>query len=116
MAALADNQAHDTGAGLMSGHEVDECRGSFGALEARLQDQRVGLVSPCDPGRRVLRGNEPAAMVRRAEESRETGVGIEPRPTQPIDGTIAPDQRGRLAVADKRIVFNTQRHAIILWK
>src|SRR5271163_4696696 len=32
-AALADNQAHDTGAGLMSGHEVDERRSPFCALE-----------------------------------------------------------------------------------
>ena len=98
----------------MSGHEVDECRGSFSALEARLQDQRVGLVSPCYPGRSVLCGNEPAAMFRRAEESRETSVRIKPRPTQPINGAIAADQRDRLAVADERVVFNTQRHAVVL--
>ena len=98
----------------MSGHEVEERRDSIGGLEARLQDQRVGLISPCYPRRPVLCGNKPAAMVRRAEESRETGVGIEPWPTQPINGAIATDQRGCLAVADKRVVFNTQRHADIL--
>ena len=99
----------------MFGHEVDERRHSFSALEARFQDQRVGLVSPCYSGRAVLWGNEPAAMLRRAEESRETGIRIKPRPTQPIDGAIATDQRRCLAVADERVVFNTQRHEIILW-
>jgi hypothetical protein len=98
----------------MSGHEVDERGSSFNALEARLQDQRVGLISPCYSDRSILRGNEPAAMFGRAEESRETSVRIEPWPTQPINGAVATDQRGRLAVADKRVVFNTQRHAVIL--
>ena len=99
----------------MSGHEVDERRCPFSTLEARLQDQRVGLISPCYPGRSVLCGNEPAAVFRRAEESRETGIRIKPRPTQPIDGAIATDQRRCLAVADERVVFNTQRHAVIRW-
>ncbi len=98
----------------MSGHEVDERGSSFNALEARLQDQRVGLISPCYSDRSILRGNKPSAMFRRAEESGITGVRIEPWPTQPIYGTIATDQRGRLAVADKRVVFNTQRHTVIL--
>ncbi len=74
----------------MSGHEVDECRGSFSALEARLQDQRVGLVSPCYPGRFVLCGNEPAAMFRRAEESRETSVRIKAR-----SSSLSIDSRAR---------------------
>jgi hypothetical protein len=54
-------------------------------------------------------------MLRRPEESRETGVRIKPRPTQPIDGAIATDQCRCLAVADERVVFNTQRHEVILW-
>ena len=105
-AALANDQAHDTGACLMSRHEVDERRGPFSILEARLQDQRVGPISPCYLGRAVLRGNQPAAMFRRAKERRETGVRIKPRPAQPINGAIATDQRGCLAVADDRVVFN----------
>jgi hypothetical protein len=47
---------------------------------------------------------------RRAKQRRETGVRIKSRPAQPINGTIAVDQRGRLAVADARIVFNRQDH------
>ena len=85
---------------MTSGHEVDKRRGSFGGLEAGFQDQRIGLVSPCYPCCLVLCGNEPAAVFRRAQKSRETSVRIKPRPTQPIDGTIATDQGGRLAVAD----------------
>lgn len=99
----------------MSRHEVDERGRSFSALEARFQDQRVGLVSPRYLGRPVLWGNEPSAMFRRAEEGRETSVRIKPRPTQPIDRAIATDQCSCLAVADKRVVFNTQRHAVVLF-
>jgi len=58
----------------MSGHEVDERGSSFNALEARLQDQRVWLISPCYSDRSILRGNKPSAMFRRAEESGKTGV------------------------------------------
>src|ERR1700683_2653330 len=114
-AALANNQTHDTGARMMFGHEVDERRCSFRSLEARFQDQCIGLVSPRYPGRPILRGNEPSAMFRRAEESRETSVRIKPRPTQPINGAIATDQCSCLAVADERVVFNTQRHAVVLF-
>ena len=98
----------------MPGHEIDERCGSFGALEACFEDQRLGLIFPCYPGGVVLCGNEPTAVFRRTEESRETGIRIEPWPTQPINGTIATDQRGCLAVTDKRVVFNPQRHAITL--
>ncbi len=99
----------------MSRHEVDERGCSFSTFEARLQDQRIGLISPCYPGRLVLCGNEPTAMSGRAEESCETGIRIKPRPTQPIDGAIATDQCRCLAVADERVVLNTQRHEVILW-
>ena len=75
-AELANDQAHDARARLMSGHEIDER--AFGALKTRLQDQRVGPISASDPGLPVLWGNQPAAMFQRTEESRETGVRIKP--------------------------------------
>jgi hypothetical protein len=75
----------------MSRHKVDERRGSLRILEADLQDQRVRPISPCYPGRVVFRRNQPASMLGRAKERRETGVRIKPRPAQPINGAIATD-------------------------
>ena len=39
---------------------------------------------------------------------------IKPRPTQPVDRAVAADQRRRLAVADQRIVFDSERHCYLL--
>jgi hypothetical protein len=80
-----------------------------------LQRTRSAFPRSACWGRPILWGNEPTAMFRRAEESCETSVRIKPWPTQPINGAVATDQRGCLAVADERVVFNTQRHTIVLF-
>ena len=72
-------------------HKVDERRGPFRILKAGLQDQRVGPISPCYPGRAVFRSNQPASIFGRAKERRDTGVRIKVRPAQPINGAIATD-------------------------
>lgn len=41
-----------------------------------------------------------------AEERGKARAGIEAREAEPIDGTIAPDQSGGLAIADQGVVFN----------
>src|ERR1700751_2851764 len=56
-------------------------------------------------------------MIGRAKKRGKAGGRIEPRPTQPVNRTIAAHQSRCLAVADQRIVFNRQRHWLRLtWK
>src|SRR5262249_26396714 len=50
-------------------------------------------------------------MVGGSQKRGEASVGIEARPTQPIERTIARHQRGRLAIADQRVILDTRRHA-----
>src|SRR4029077_13423609 len=49
------------------------------------------------------------AVVRRAQQWGETGSRIEPRPAQPIDRAAIGHERGGLAVADQRVVFDPRR-------
>lgn len=44
------------------------------------------------------------------EQRREARRRIEARQAEPIDRAVATDERGALAVAEQRIVFDTQRH------
>src|SRR5688500_5554252 len=58
----------------------------------------------------IGRRDAPAAVLGRAQERREAGRGIEARPAQPVDRAIARDERGGLAVADQRVVFDAGGH------
>src|SRR5947209_359630 len=47
-------------------------------------------------------------MIDIAKQRRKTGAAIETRPAQPVDRTVAPDQRRARAVADQSIIFNAE--------
>ena len=53
-------------------------------------------------------------MLRRAKKGGETGGRIEARKTEPIDRTVASDERGSLAVANEGVIFNTWCHILLL--
>ena len=55
-------------------------------------------------------------MLIAAEKRGKTGIGIEARPTEPVDRAIAPDQRGCLAVADQRVIFDARGHGGLVGK
>ena len=55
-------------------------------------------------------GQQPAAVIRRSQQGRETRSGVEPRKAKPVDRSVTRNQRRRLAVADHRVVFNSHRH------
>ena len=57
----------------------------------------------------IGRRNYPPPMLGFAEKGCKTGCGIEPRQTQPVDRPVATDERGRAAIADQRVLFDTQR-------
>ena len=112
-AADAAHQPHDIGGVAARRHEIDQGHRAICGLKARLQDQRVVPVAAgglCDffCGR-----NAPPAMFGGAEQCRETSVGIERRPAQPIDRSVAPDQGCGFAVANQSIVFDFAGHVVI---
>ena len=49
-------------------------------------------------------------MFRAAEQGREAGSRIEPRPAQPVDRSVAADERGGFAIADQSVVLNERTH------
>ena len=53
-------------------------------------------------------------MFRRADKGGEAGWRIEARKTQPVNGTVAPHERGSLAVTDEGVIFNQSWHGILL--
>src|SRR5262249_60580704 len=40
----------------------------------------------------------------------EAGAGVEARDTQPVDRSVARDERGGLAVTDQRVLLDTRGH------
>src|SRR5689334_18784400 len=56
------------------------------------------------------RCDHPASIVRAPEQSGETGGRVEPRHAEPVDGTVYPDQRRGLHIADERVILDPQRH------
>ncbi len=51
----------------------------------------------------------PASVLGASKERRETGRGVEPRPAEPVDRSVAIDQRRGLTVANERVVFDAMR-------
>ena len=63
-----------------------------------------------DLGAGVDGRDQPAAVFLGAEEIGETGGRIKARPAEPIDRTVAPNEGGRLAIADDGIVLDVLSH------
>ena len=71
----------------------------------------MAAIGAGDLGAGIDRRDRPSAVVGGAEEIGETGGRIEARPAKPIDGKVAPDEGGCLAIPDDRVVFDVQGHA-----
>ncbi len=93
------------------GHEIDEGRRAVARFEFRFQDQGIATIATRHPRIGGCGSDDPMAVVGRAEQGRKDRAGIEARPTQPIDRTVATDESGGLAVADQGVVFNALCHA-----
>ena len=109
-AAHADDHAHEIGCAAARGHAVDEPHHTPLDLVLGLEDERPGPVAATDLLHLGRRGQEPAAVIGRAEERGETGAGVEAREAEPVDGPVAADERRRLAIADERVVLDAGCH------
>src|SRR3981081_1477260 len=77
---------------------------------------RISVLSQYRAGRfyNIFRRlDQPSAVPVGAEQGCETGIGIEHWPAQPVDRTVAPDQRRGLAIADQAIVFDSAGQILI---
>ena len=79
-------------------------------LKVGLQDERALPVAASRLHDIARRRQQPAAMIRRAQQRGETRRRVEARQAKPVDGPVAGNQRRRLAVADQGVVFNPRRH------
>jgi len=113
LAVLAGDHAHEMRVTVARRHEVGEHRAAGVGLEAGLEDERVRAITPRDPGVGVVGADQPATVIRRAEERREAGIRIETRPAQPVDRSVTADQGGAAQVSDQGIVFDTQGHEVL---
>ena len=55
-------------------------------------------------------GDLPTAIFGVAEKGGEAAIGIKTRQAQPVYRAVAPDKRGRLAIAYQSVIFNRKRH------
>jgi hypothetical protein len=108
---ITADHTDDVGIAPPGRHEVDHGDRATGGLETGFQDERVGAVAADRPHVVVNRRNQPAPVLRSAEERGEAGAGIEPRPAQPIDRPMPRHQGRGFAVADEGVVFERRAHA-----
>ena len=106
-AAQPSNQPDDVRKAMPDIDEIDQLDCALGSLEHRHKNQRAVQITALDASARIGRRNQPSAMLGPAEKCGKTGARIEARQAQPIDGSVAPDQRRRRAVADQCIIFDT---------
>ena len=109
-AAQALDNAHDIPALAREGHEVDDANASFLGVEFGFEHEAVAAVPAPYPARSGDGSQQPASVLRPAEKCGETGPRVESRQAEPIDGAVAADQRGRVAIADQGVVLDRQRH------
>ena len=94
-------------------HEIDERDGPVRRLEFGLQDQRTFAIATPNRHDCPDRSDAPAPVFRAADEGREAGTRIEPRPAEPIHRAVAADKGRGFAIADQGVVFDPSRHGYL---
>ena len=112
LAVKAFDVAHDVAPVVRERHAVDDPHRAAVGLEVGLKDQRVSAVAPLHALHRGFGRYLPASVLRAAQQCREAGRRIEARHAEPVDRTIASNQRRRVAAADQGVVLYRQRHGV----
>ena len=109
-AALALDDADHAGGVQAHRHAVDDGDAAVVGVGVGFEDQAVVAVAAARGPDLAGGGDAPATVFRRAEQSGEAGAGVETRQTQPVDGAVAADQGGGVAVAEEGIIFDAAGH------
>jgi hypothetical protein len=96
---------------LAARHEVGHGDAALGGFEAGFQHCRAGQVTSFKAGDFAGRRKLPVAVLALAEQRGEAGAIVEMRHAQPVDGTVAGDQRAGHRVADETVVLDGLAHA-----
>src|SRR5205085_8445125 len=80
--------------------------GAVVRLEVSLEDERPGPIAARARADFAGRCNEPPPVDLVPEERREARGRVEPRQAQPVDGTVAANERGRLHIADQPVILD----------
>src|SRR5215208_2956352 len=91
-------------------HTVDDAGGSVVGLELRLKHETSWPVPPRDARDPAGRRDQPPPVTLVAQQRGEAGPRIEAREAEPVDRAVAADQRGRVRVADERVLLDPLRH------
>ena len=113
-AAHAHHHAHQLGLRADRRHEVDDRDRAALGDEGRLEDHAVAAVAALDAGDIAGGRDPPPPMLGIAKEGGEAGAGIEARPAEPVDRSVAADERARLAVTDECVILDS--HARAAWQ
>ena len=105
-AAHTLDDAHDVGAAVAERHEVDQAHGAVGDVHLGFEHERVAAVAARDAQHAAARSDAKASVLRLADERSERGRRIEARHAAPVDRALAAHQRGRVRVADQRVVLD----------
>ncbi len=95
-------------------HAIDDRDFAFIRREDGLEHKRPVAVVPLDALRLRHRCEQPTAVVGSAEQRGEARARIESRERQPVDRTVAPDERGGLEVGQERVVGDAAGHHLDL--
>src|SRR5687768_7974699 len=87
----------------LDGHEVCETQPPAFGGERRFEHGGRPRVAARDFVKARRAYLEPAAFAR-VEQATEDGRAVEPRPAQPVQRAVGRDERGRVRVADERVV------------
>ncbi|OUD96467.1 hypothetical protein CMMCAS03_00465 [Clavibacter michiganensis subsp. michiganensis] len=103
---------HDVRPAVAHRHEVGDLDGALGRLPPGPEHEGVAEVRAHGDGGIGRGGRElPRAVLLGAEERTEHGRGVEAGEAQPVDGSVAGDQRSRVAVPDECVVLDAHGHA-----
>jgi hypothetical protein len=103
--AATFDEAHDVELLVARRHAVDDRDNTVVGGELGLEYEGVISVPTAHGARFALRSEQPAPVVRRAEEGGEAGAGVEAREGQPVDGSVSADERAGLLVGQERLVL-----------
>ena len=109
-APQALDDPHQTRRALTSPrHEVDHADGAVRGLELGLEHERPGPVATRGRAHLAGRREQPAPMPLVPQQGREARRGVKARQAQPVDRSVAADQRRGLQVADEAVVLERHR-------
>ena len=105
-AALAKDNPHQIRRFTARRHEFYQRYMTLSRFYVCLKDERVVPIPTRGACVRLARCKDPTSVFRSAKQRRKAGATVKAGPAQPIDGSVARDQRARLAISQQGVIFD----------